>query len=86
LVLSVISKCLNFKLMAPPKIMCLFSEVFRRECSFVINVETDVNKVRCSVCKNSFSVGHGSKNCVQKSIRADKNKLSLPVSVKHSVK
>jgi hypothetical protein len=43
-----------------------------------------VNGVRCLMCKSSFSVGHGSKNCVHKSILANKHKLSM--SVKHLVK
>jgi hypothetical protein len=52
LVVCIISLGLNFKLMAPPKRKCLFSDVLKREYPFLISDGTDINKVSCTLCKN----------------------------------
>jgi hypothetical protein len=63
--------------MAPPKRKCLFSDFLKREYPFLISDETDVNKVRCTLCKSIFSISHGSRNDTEKHIRANKHKESL---------
>jgi hypothetical protein len=54
LVVCIISKGLNFKAIAPLERKHIFSDVLKRKCPFVISVETDVNKVRCSLYKLLF--------------------------------
>jgi hypothetical protein len=63
--------------MAPPKRKCLFSDVLKREYPFIISDETDLNKVRCTLCKSVFSISHGGRNDIEKNIRVNKHKESL---------
>jgi hypothetical protein len=63
--------------MAPPKRKCLFSDVLKHQYPFLISDETDVNKVRCILCKSIFSTSHGGRNDIQKHIRAYNHKESL---------
>jgi hypothetical protein len=63
--------------MALPKRKHLFLDVLKREYPFLISDETDVNKVRCTLCKSIFSVSHGGGNDIEKHIRANKHKESL---------
>jgi hypothetical protein len=77
LVMCIISKGLNFKLMAPPKRKCLFSDVLKCKYPFLISDETDVNKVRCTLYKSVFSVTHGGRNDIETHIRAINHKESL---------
>jgi hypothetical protein len=73
----IISEGLNFKLKAPPKRKCLFSDLLKREYPFLISDETDANKMRCALCKSVFSISHGGRNDIEKHIRANKHKESL---------
>jgi hypothetical protein len=63
--------------MASPKRKCLFSDVFKREYPFLISDETDVNKVRCTLCNSVFSISHGGRNDTEKHIHTNKHKESL---------
>jgi hypothetical protein len=63
--------------MAPPKRKCLFSDVLKREYPFPISDETDVNKVRCVLCKSISSISHGGRNEKEKHIYENKCKESL---------
>jgi hypothetical protein len=67
--------------MARPKRKCLFLDILKREYPFLISDETDVNKVRCILCKSIFSISHGGRNDIDKHIRASKHKESLAVKV-----
>jgi hypothetical protein len=75
------SKDLNFKLMVPPKIKCLFSDVLKLKYPFLISDETDVNTVKCSLCKSVFSISHGGRNDIEKHIYANKHRESLAAKV-----
>jgi hypothetical protein len=65
--------------MAPPKRKCLFPDVLKREYPFLISDETDVIKVRCTLCKSVLSISHGCRNDIEKHIRAKKHKESVAV-------
>jgi hypothetical protein len=56
LVVCIIGKVLNITLMASPRRLCSFSDVFKHGYPFIINAETDVNKVITSLCKSVFSM------------------------------
>jgi hypothetical protein len=68
---------LNFKPMAPPKRKCLFSDILKREYPCLISDETDVNRVRYTLCKSIFSISRGGRDGIEKRICANKHKESL---------
>jgi hypothetical protein len=63
--------------MAPPRRNFLFLDVLEREYPLLIRDESDVNKVRCILCKSFFSISHGGRCDIKKHIRARKHKESL---------
>lgn len=67
--------------MGPSKRKCVFSDVLKREYSFLISEEDDGDKVRCILCRGVFSISHGGRNDIQKHIRTNKHKQSLMEAV-----